>query len=161
LDALNPRIAQPALNHRSFYSYDITLRRPGCAARWTNFVETMCPTFRRDVLLINIEQMAQASYGWGLDYVWQRQARRQTKALAIIDATPVLHTRAIRTSALYARKHGEDPAHELERVAPKALREIPCAYEAVDEYGKKIPYLALNRRLILPRYLHKYRKRRR
>jgi hypothetical protein len=159
LDVLKPRIAQPALKGNSFYSHDITLQRKGCAARWTNFVEVMCPAFKRDALLPALEMIASYKTGWGLDYVWQRQAQGSQRALAIIDATPVLHTRAVRSGSLYKHATDDGPEAEMERLAPAHSRQRPRAYHAVDDAGRPISYFGLNRRLIAPRHLSKERKR--
>lgn len=160
LDVLKPQIAQPALTHNSFYSHDITLQRKRCAARWTNFVEVMSPAFRRDTLRQALEAISSHKTGWGLDYVWQRQAQGSERALAIVDATPVLHTRAVRSGALYAHAADGGPEAEMEKLAPAHSRKKPSAYLAVDDAGRPIPYFGLNRQLFAPRRLHKHRKRR-
>jgi hypothetical protein len=90
--ALNASVAQPALARNSIFSHEITLQRPHCWARLTNFVETgplvsMTPRF--------LELVAPfptfPPQGWGLDVEWAAVAQRHGLRQVIVDACPVEH----------------------------------------------------------------------
>jgi hypothetical protein len=91
-------LGQPALEHLSFYSHDITLRRHRLDYRLVDFVEVMIPLFDARFLsdLVPLFDLNQSS--WGLDIVWSQEAKEQNRKMAIFDACSVRHTRAIRPS---------------------------------------------------------------
>jgi hypothetical protein len=94
-------LAQPALDPRSFYSYDITLQRPWLKYRETDFVELMCPIFRVDFLRKVLPTFDLNKSSWGLDMIWRQWAARDGDKLVVVDAATVLHTRAIGKGAQY------------------------------------------------------------
>ena len=100
-------LAQPALDPRSFYSYDITLRRPWLRYRETDFVELMCPIFRVDFLRKLLSTFDLNKSSWGLDMIWRETARRDGDKLVIVDGAAVLHTRAIGKGAQYSASNLE------------------------------------------------------
>jgi hypothetical protein len=105
LDATGAALGQPALDPRSFYSYDITLRRPWLKWRETDFVELMCPIFRVDFLRKVLPTWDLNKSSWGLDMVWREMARRDGDKLVVVDACPVLHTRAIGKGTQYSAQN--------------------------------------------------------
>ncbi|MBV9992926.1 MAG: hypothetical protein JOZ72_16740 [Alphaproteobacteria bacterium] len=107
-------LGQPALDPRSFFSYDITLKRRGLKYRETDFVELMCPIFRVAFLSEVLPTWTLNKSSWGLDMVWRELARRAGRKLAIIDAAAVLHTRAIGKGTQYsaANMQGATPDEE-------------------------------------------------
>jgi hypothetical protein len=89
-------IAQPALTKNSYYSWEITLQKYNCLARLTNFVEVMAPCFKAESIAIFSKHFGENSSGWGYEWLWNylcdvNGLNRQ----AIVDKTPVFHTRPI------------------------------------------------------------------
>lgn len=158
VEKLRPALAQPALKRGSFYSHDITLERPQYEARWTNFVEIMNFCFRRDFL-----EKVRASFdlnesGWGLDYVWAREAEPAERSLLIVDAAPVLHTRAVGRGGLYDVLAGGTNSARADRVNITAEKPKPVAYAGVLADGSIVSDDRLNKPLYIPRRVHKLRK---
>ncbi|MBV9694719.1 MAG: hypothetical protein JO261_13560, partial [Alphaproteobacteria bacterium] len=114
LDEIGADLGQPALDPRSFYSYDITLRRAGLKYRETDFVEQMCPIFRVGFLREIMPTWSLNNSSWGLDMAWRQMAAREGRKLAIVDAACVLHTRAIGKGTLYnaGNMKGRTPEEE-------------------------------------------------
>jgi hypothetical protein len=102
LDEIGADLGQPSLLWRSFYSYDITMRRRRLKYRITDFVEVMAPIFRADFLREVLPTFAANRSSWGLDYVWRDIASREGRRLAIVDAASVLHTRALGKGGQYS-----------------------------------------------------------
>jgi hypothetical protein len=102
LDEIGADLGQPALDKRSFFSYDMMLRRDWLRWREVDFVELMCPIFTVGFLREILPTWRLNRSSWGLDYLWRELARRQNRLLAIVDASSVLHTRAIGKGAQYS-----------------------------------------------------------
>lgn len=108
---LNLELAQPALTHESYFSHVITLQHKKFQVRFTNFVEIMAPIFSIDMLGRVLETMRGTISGWGLDYVWPRMS--SMGSVAIIDETPVFHTRPVGGPNYKLNKAaGLNPVHE-------------------------------------------------
>lgn len=116
-------LAQPALTDDSFWSHELTLACPSFSLRYTNFVEVMAPAFSRDALRTCAPTFGQSRSGWGLDFAWTRLLGDPRDAIAIVDATPMRHTRPVGRAGAYA------PAEADAEV--RALRE---------RYGFSLPY---------------------
>lgn len=93
-DRHGAKIAQPALDRRSFYTYACLLHHPGFTLRHVNYIEMMCPVFRTDVLLA-IAPLFHLGFESGIDLLWSAAAHRDPSDFAVIDATPVLHTERV------------------------------------------------------------------
>ena len=91
---LDLALAQPSLSWASYYSHGVTLCSPSFVARFTNFVEIMCPCFSREFLETCLPTFDENLSGWGLDELWPR-LRRPSQRLAILDAVRVTHTRPV------------------------------------------------------------------
>lgn len=159
MDRLRPALAQPALKRGSFYGHIMTLERPSFIARWTNFVEIMNFCFRRDFFEKVRPTFTQSVSGWGLDHLWAAQADPPTRALAIIDATPVLHTRAVTQGGLYEVLPGGVAAAqaELHRLLDGRPQTF-IAYAGVRADGALYEGRWLNRRIWWPRRVRHWRK---
>lgn len=109
-------LAQPALTPQSYHGHPMLLQRPGHVLRRTGFVEVMAPIFEREALRACLPSFTRSRSGWGLDFVWPRLVGAEGRqAIAILDATPVWHTRPL-GGELY-RNHPEmDPARDVERL---------------------------------------------
>lgn len=90
---LRLELAQPALTRDSYFSHLITLQHPAFQLRFTNFVEIMAPVLSIDMLSRVFSTIVGNTSGWGLDSLWPRMT--QLGKVAIIDDTPVKHTRPI------------------------------------------------------------------
>lgn len=88
-------LAQPALLRKSYFSHTITLQGWLCDYRLTNFVEIMAPCFSVDVLRALQWTFTENTSGWGLEWLWMHYAERNGVAMAIVDSTPVFHTRPV------------------------------------------------------------------
>ena len=107
-------VGQPSLSARSHFSFSITLRNPLTRIRWTNFVETMVPCFHRDLLSRCLPLLAPYLSGWGLDWVWTKEAGLGSARVAIIDEVSVTHTRAVGgPNYRFLRERGVSPLDEL------------------------------------------------
>ena len=111
-------LAQPALAPGSYVAHAITRRASGHTLRFTNFAEVMCPLFERSALERLAYTFAQSVSGWGLDYLWPHLLGYPKNRIAILDATPVVHTRPQGTGANYARctDLGVRPSSEARRI---------------------------------------------
>jgi hypothetical protein len=104
------RLFQPALTPESYISWAITLRHAGFRLRFTNFVEIMAPGFALPLLKQVRESFGTSIIGWGLDFLWPRFT--ELGQTAIIDATPVHHSRPVGGTMKWAGF-----ANEAERTA--------------------------------------------
>ena len=109
-------LAQPALTRDSYHTWPIVLERPDCVMRHVDFVEVMAPLFDRATLRACLKTFSMSRSGWGLDWIWPTMAGKgRTDSIAIIDATPVRHTRPL-GGDLY-RNHPElDPRQDEARL---------------------------------------------
>jgi hypothetical protein len=112
------KLAQPALHERSHIAHPITARHSGSLLRFTNFVEVMCPCFSRRALRRCSPYFRENVTTWGLDFLFVRLLNYPPRSVAIVDATPVVHTREYGTGAHYDRfrEAGKDPYAELDEV---------------------------------------------
>lgn len=92
-DDLQLDLAQPALTPDSYFTHVITLQHSAFQVRFTNFVEIMAPVFSTDMLARIYPTLAGNVSGYGLDAVWPHLSK--LGKVAIIDDTPVKHTRPI------------------------------------------------------------------
>jgi hypothetical protein len=86
-------LAQPALTPDSYFAHVVTLQHSAYQVRFTNFVEIMAPVLSIDMLARVFPTLREAISGYGLDAVWPRMT--QLGKVAIIDDTPVRHTRPL------------------------------------------------------------------
>ncbi|WP_374248333.1 hypothetical protein [Thermomonas sp.] len=95
-------LAQPALTRNSYFSWPLLLQDPRYQLRYTRFVEVMVPVLDRAALRTCLPTFTENSSGWGLDFVWPLLLRsRGERAIAIIDATAVFHSRPVGGGELY------------------------------------------------------------
>lgn len=90
----NVQIAQPGLTLNAHHPP--TARVEGARYHTTNFVEVMCPIFSELAVNMYWEYLDKAGIlGWGLEVLWYRGEESRKRALAVLDATPVQHTRPL------------------------------------------------------------------
>jgi hypothetical protein len=122
-ECLELDIAQPAFEDINL-TYKLFKKRDQLIARYSEFVETQVPVFRRQFLeksvlpLIReyIEEFGFIS-GWGLDLAWSSLSK--DKGMAILDICVALHTRATDASSGYYSKFSCNPFLEASRFCNK------------------------------------------
>ncbi|MBW3558986.1 MAG: hypothetical protein KY449_04330 [Proteobacteria bacterium] len=87
------QLAQPALDPSGFANHAITLRQWGTLLRFTSFVELMIPIFSREALRMCVPTFKGSTGGFGLDNIWPKLLGHPRTGLAVLDKTPVVHTR--------------------------------------------------------------------
>jgi hypothetical protein len=162
LDDTGADLGQPSLHWRSFYSYDITMRRRWLKYRITDFVEVMAPIFRTDFLRTVLPTFAANRSSWGLDYVWREIARREGRKLAIVDAAGLLHTRALGKGGQYsaANMGGSTQLGEYRSLLDTygitdTSRRTLCGVRSDGSIVRSA--FRLNRRLLLPRLYREWK----
>jgi hypothetical protein len=96
------RIAQPSLTSDSSHiSHAITRQEPAYTWRETNFVEMAIPIFTRAALLEYLPLFDGNVSGWGVDFYWSMKEVDAGRHLAMLDATPVRHGRAMGSGGYY------------------------------------------------------------
>ena len=104
-------LAQPALTRDSYFSHLITMQHTAFQLRFTNFVEVMAPLFSTDMLARIYPTLAGNISGWGLDSLWPRLSK--LGKVAIIDDTPVKHTRPVGgPNYAFSKQSGISPTQE-------------------------------------------------
>lgn len=94
-------LAQPALTTDSYYSHPVTLENSQTALRYTFYCEVMAPIFSREALLQCFHSFNLGHVGWGLDMLWPQILGYPIEKIAILDTTPVKHTRPIGEGEIY------------------------------------------------------------
>jgi hypothetical protein len=110
-DDLALDLAQPALTPDSYFSHVITMQHAAYQLRFTNFVEIMAPVLSVDLLARVFHTLKDTISGYGLDGVWPRFS--QLGKVAIIDDTPVRHTRPVGgPNYAFSKQAGLHPVQE-------------------------------------------------
>lgn len=112
-------LAQPALTQDSFYTWDTLLQNPDYVLRFSKFIEVMVPIFDRTALKACLPTFSESRSGWGLDWLWpQLCGKGRPDSIAIIDATPVRHTRPLGGN-LYKNNPDIDPLADEKQILEK------------------------------------------
>lgn len=139
--ALGFQLCAPALQENSYYAHFDTMHNRRCFARRTGFVEIMVPCFRTETLarLLPTLELTDTGWGWGLDSLWPKLLGYE--GLGILDATPVLHTRAVgafRDPELAGRVRAES-----DRImADYRCAQVHATYQAIGADGAPLPETA-------------------
>jgi hypothetical protein len=88
-------ISQPAHRLSSYASYEITLRRPGCFARQTRFVEIGPLTAIHRTTFPKLIPFPKSRWAYGIDLIWSHTAEQAGWKMGIIDACPIGHLRPV------------------------------------------------------------------
>jgi hypothetical protein len=120
-------LAQPALGNGSYVSYDITLQRPHMKLRFTTFVEIMAACFSRRALKLCRPYLDATVSSFGPNHLFPRLLGYPERKIAIVDETPVVHTRPVGLgpNISLARQLGYSPEKEYQdfmrahRLAPR------------------------------------------
>lgn len=92
-------LAQPALTGNSYFQ--VTAQHIDYKLRYTHFVEIMAPVFSREALRSCWHTFNKSVTGWGMEHVWAKLLGYPHKGMAILDETPVKHTRPPGQGDLY------------------------------------------------------------
>lgn len=126
-DELQLELAQPALTRDSYLSHIITMQHTEFQIRFTNFVEVMAPVFSADMLAKIFPTLHGQISGYGLDGLWPRYSHMGK--VAIIDDTPVKHTRPVGgPNYAFSKKAGLSPAIEDWLVSANGFVETPADF---------------------------------
>ena len=109
-------LAQPALGHGSYVAHDITVQRPHMKLRYTTFVEIMAPCFSTQALKLCRPYLDATVSSWGPNHLFPRLLGYPRRKIAIVDETPVVHTRPPGggPNISLTRQLGLSPEKELE-----------------------------------------------
>lgn len=127
----NLMMAQPALTRDSYYSHNITLKREGTILRYTNFVEVMAPIFSMEALKKCYSTFSKSVSGWGLDFIWPKALGYPSDKIAIIDETPIKHTRPIGVNSWY-KNLSMHPFKEMCMLAAENQVKFPYRFKEYD-----------------------------
>jgi len=132
------QIAQPALTEDSYASYAITIRNPNMILRYVDFVEVMAPIFSREALAECYPTFNLGRTGWGLDFVWAKLLGYPTHGMAVLDATPVKHTRPVGGGDIYKNgmQQAQEEATKLLKLFQIDIRGNSAVYGGVAAEGK-------------------------
>lgn len=129
-DELQLELAQPALTRDSYFTHLVTLQHTAYQIRFTNFVEVMAPVFSADMLARIFPTLRGQVSGYGLDGLWPRHSH--LGKVAIIDDTPVKHTRPVGgPNYAFSKAAGLAPAHEDWLVSAGGFVETPADFHIV------------------------------
>lgn len=126
-DELQLDLAQPALTRDSYFTHLISMQHSEFQLRFTNFVEIMAPILSTDMLGRVFHTLKGQVSGYGLDGLWPRYSH--LGKVAIIDDTPVKHTRPVGgPNYQHSKDAGLSPAHEDWLVSAGGFVETPADY---------------------------------
>ena len=145
-------LAQPALSPGSHFSYPEVRQNPAMTLRFTGFVEIMCPIVHQCALDRLGPSFSLAVSGWGLDFLWPHLLNHPRDRIAILDETPVLHSRPIRGGSFYkaCKNLGINPHDEMKKILSEHnltwRKNIPVhgsvRRTASTDYAVKLPALS-------------------
>jgi len=106
-------LSQPAQDHNSHKTWPLLLHDPRYELRFTRFIEVMAPLFDRAALRVCLPTFTDSQSGFGLDWTWPSllQARGK-RAIAVIDAVQICHSRPVGGGDLYKKISEQDALKE-------------------------------------------------
>lgn len=134
-------LAQPALGAGSYVAFGITAQRPHLRLRYTTFVEIMAPCFSRRALQLCAPYLGETTSSWGISWLLPKLLGYPERGIAVIDETPVVHTRPVAKGPNIALtwQLGVDPEQELEDFLKKhQLEKRLDTWGAIDRAGNYI-----------------------
>lgn len=119
-DAYKLWVAQPALRQGSNANFVTHVADPRYLLRFVDHVEVMMPMFSRAALRACLDSFDKTQSSWGIDWLWWPRLGRPRDRFAIIDATPMHHTKPADEGKgpFYQklRAQGIDARSEMERL---------------------------------------------
>ena len=142
-------LAQPALTRDSYFTWETLLQKEGCHLRYGGFVEVMAPLFSRAALRLCWPTFSESRSGWGLDWLWPPLCQGAgIGRIAVIDATPVRHTRPV-GGELYRNHPDLEPRRDAERLlGRRGIREVRAVAKYAFEGQVRDASLPLATRLL-------------
>ena len=133
-------LAQPALTTDSYWAHRITIQNKGFLYRNSNLVELMMPIMQQDFLKRVLPLFKNRDAAMGLDFMWHQLTSNPARDVAIIDATPMRHSRP-RQKLLSSemKKYDKDIYAERDRtVAELSIkRQMPVVMAAKTLNGRQ------------------------
>jgi hypothetical protein len=121
-------LAQPALTRDSYFTHLLTMQHTEFQLRFTNFVEIMAPVLSIDMLARVFPTLKGNISGYGLDNLWPRLT--QLGKVAVIDDTPVKHTRPVGgPNYAFNKEIGLTPAQEARVALARHFVETPADFQ--------------------------------
>lgn len=111
------QLCQPSLV--GYYSLLITLHVPQNILRYTNYVEIMCPCFRRDAFELCKDTFLYNKSCWGIDMLWNKRLGFPKDKIAIIDEVAAVHTRPCFKGDYYTNNDVKDPIKDVYEIVEK------------------------------------------
>ena len=129
-------LAQPSLTRNSYFSHFAMMSCPGYLIRYTNFIETMAPCLKSNLLKTILADFQGSMSGFGLDYIWCRLSPDNRFKAAILDHIAVRHTRPVGKALRGQMAKGGVVAEEEELILRARYnvegRIRPLIYAAID-----------------------------
>jgi len=138
-------LAQPALGAGSYIVYDITVQRPHMRLRYTTFVGMMAACFSKRALGLCRPYLDATISSMGPSHLFPRLLGYPKRKIAIVDETPVVHTRPIAHGPNIAlvRSLGIDPDEEFLRFLQKhGLTRRFETWAGIDQDGRLLSDLS-------------------
>jgi hypothetical protein len=148
-------MAQPALGAGSYISYDITVQRPHMKLRYTTFVESIAICFSKRALGLCRPYFDATVSSWGPNHLFPRLLGYPERKIAIVDETPVVHTRPVAHGPNIAltRSLGINPNEELSRFMNEhGLTRRFQTWAGIDRHGNLVTDAAEIDRAKAPHY---------
>jgi hypothetical protein len=101
-------LAQPALAPGSYWAHEVTRMMEKKSLHFSRFVEVMCPIFRRSALKTLASTFSLNASSWGIDSLWPHLLGYPAKRIAVLDETPVVHTRPVGKGSFYDVLKGQN-----------------------------------------------------
>lgn len=99
--AHNLQVASASINPFSFWEHTWTVTQPGMTLRFVKRIEPLIGAFRREVFQRLVPYLAMKDNIWAIDHIIPALTHGP-KAIAVIDAVSIFHTRMQRSGATYA-----------------------------------------------------------
>jgi hypothetical protein len=134
-------LAQPALGDGSYIAIDITAQRPHMRLRYTTFVEIMAPCFSRRALQLCAPYLGETTSSWGINWLFPRLLGYPQRGIAIVDETPVIHTRPAGKgpNSAFTLQTGITPVQERDSFLKKHQLETRLeTWGAIDRLGNYV-----------------------
>jgi hypothetical protein len=147
-------LAQPALGAGSYVAHDITAQRPHMKLRFTTFVEIMAPCFSKRALELCRPYLDATVSSVGPNHLFPRLLGYSKRKIAIIDETPVVHTRPVGgPNIALTRELGVDPDKEFyDFMRIHGLTRRFETWAGIDQYGELVTDLSQIDRTKTPHY---------
>lgn len=136
-DSLKLSLAQPALTKDSYKSWNITVQCEDYIVRYTHFVEIMVPLFSPSALKLCYPTFDTNPSGWGIDFLWPKLLKYPDDKIAVIDATPVRHTRPVGKGNMVQIQSGSSKNQPRREQFHEVLKQHQIVFKEIFPQGIK------------------------